>query len=258
MLELAVAQTPASLPTPNARLEWLGEALPAIVEAGADLVLLPELFVCGYNIGQKVRTWAEPLEGPAFEVVSDLARRFAIAIHYGFAERAGDLMYNAAMCVGPDGAILTHHRKLAIPPGQEQGLFEPGQGCRLFEYGGVRIATLICYDAELPETTRHVASLGAELVLVPTALGNQWDWVAETLIPARAYENGIYLAYANHSGVENGLAYLGKSAIVAPDGREVSRASNATEVIFGSIDLARVKAAQARLPYLKACTALKL
>lgn len=71
------------------------------------------------------------------------------------------------------GLRLGGHRKLVIPPGFEAGHFRRGEGCSLFIYKGLQIATLICYDAELPETARYVARMGAELTLVPTALGTQ-------------------------------------------------------------------------------------
>jgi predicted amidohydrolase len=121
----------------------------------------------------------------------------------------------------------------------------------MFTLCGVKIATLICYDAEFPETVRHVAGLGAQLVVVPTALGAQWRWVAERMIPTRAYENGVYLAYANSAGSENGLSYLGASVIVGPDGVEDARAGSAPCIFEAEIDLDRVQAAQNRLPYLR-------
>jgi predicted amidohydrolase len=247
---LAVSQAPAELNGPEARMNWLQAMLPGVATAGADLLLLPELFACGYHIGDAVKERAEAVDGPTAQAIADLARANGIAIHYGFAERSEGQIFNAALCFGPDGTVLGHQRKLAIPPGAERAYFTRGRGCHLFDYRGLRIATLICYDAEFPETVRHVATLGAELVLVPTALGAGWTWVAQTMIPTRAYENGVYLAYANSAGVENGFAFLGNSVIAAPDGAEAARAGTGPEVIYADLEKARVKRAQARLPYL--------
>ncbi len=250
MLRLAVAQAPADLATPAARLTWLADALPGVASHGADLLLLPELFACGYNIGALLQDHAEAPDGPTFQAIAGLALQHGIALHYGYAERAGNTLFNAAQCIGPNGQRLVHQRKLAIPPGFEQTYFTAGQGCALFDLCGLRIATLICYDAEFSETVRHVATLGADLVLVPTALGADWGWVAQTMIPTRAYENGVYLAYANSAGSQNDMAFLGASVIAAPDGVEATRASAAPDVIYADIDKARVQAAQQRLPYL--------
>ena len=70
-------------------------------------------------------------------------------------------------------------------------------------------------------------------------------------MPTRAFENGIWLAYANHAGQENGLEYLGGSKIVAPDGVIEADAGAGAELISTVIDPARVTAAQQRLPYLR-------
>ena len=247
MFRLAVAQVDGAL-GPAARLDWLAEVLAGLE---ADMLVLPELFACGYNVGDALRARAEPAEGPVAEKVARLAQAHGVAVHYGYAEAADGVVYNAAQCFGPDGARLGHHRKLAIPPGMEEGYFTPGAGCSTFDFKGLRFGMLICYDVEFPEAVRHVAGLGAQVVLAPTALGAQWEWVAQTLVPARGFENGVYLAYANSAGAENGMAFLGQSFIGAPDGVVLARAGGSAEVIVADVDAARVAAAQARLPYLR-------
>lgn len=254
---LAVGQSPAELATPQARLDWLRAALPEIAAKQTDLLLLPELFATGYNIGDQIAARAEPANGPTAQTIAGLAKTHGVAIHYGFAEADGADIFNTAQCFGPDGARLGGHRKLTIPPGFEADHFARGQGCSLFTYKGLRVATLICYDAEFPETARHVASMGAELILVPTALGSKWGWVAQSMIPTRAYENGVFLAYANSAGTENGMDFLGHSFVAAPDGKELVRAGISPEIIYAEIDPRRVTAAQSRLPYLDDIKMLK-
>ena len=255
---LAVAQSPGDLDGTDARLRWLDEQMAGLRAPRPDLLLLPELFLSGYHTPGTVNARAEPADGPGAQGVAALARRHGVAIHYGWPEAADGALYNAAQCFGPDGARLGGHRKLAIPPGWEREHFTPGAGCMPFEWRGLRIATLICYDAELGECVRHVARMGAQLVLAPTALGAQWGWVARTMIPTRAYENGVFLAYANHAGTENGLSYLGESVIAAPDGVELARAGAAPGILVAEMDPARVVAAQTRLPYLRDAGALRL
>lgn len=257
-LRLAVAQPPGELDTPDARLGWLRDALPEVAARGAHMLLLPELFACGYNIGARVAERAEPAGGPTAQAVAELTRAHGVAVHYGFAERADGRLYNAALCIGPGGERLGHHRKLVIPPGFERDHFSPGRGCRLFGFRGFRIATLICYDAEFSETARHVAAQGADVILVPTALRDVWEWVARAMIPTRAYENGVYLGYANGAGVDNGMAYLGQSVIAAPDGTEAARAGAGPEILYADLDKATIAAARARLPYLDDRGLLKL
>ena len=249
-ITIAVAQSPASLDGTAARLDWLDTMLRDPALADTDLLLLPELFTSGYNIGNAVTDRAEPRDGPSARRIETLAARHTLAIAYGYPERTPEGIYNAAQCIGPDGA-LAHHQKLAIPPGREQGHYLPGAGTTLFDWRGVRIAVLICYDIEFTEPARHVAGQGAELILVPTALGAQWSVVARNLIPARAFENGTFIAYANHAGTEGDLTYLGESTITGPDGSDLTRAGAAPQVLTARIDPEKVAAARARLPYLQ-------
>ena len=81
----------------------------------------------------------------------------------------------------------------------------------------------ICYDVEFPEAVRALALAGAELIAVPTALIRPFDIVARAIVPARAFENQVYVAYAGMCGSEAGLGYCGLSCIVGPDGQDRAR-----------------------------------
>jgi len=247
-MKVAVFQCDLAGRSTTARLQRLHE-----VAAGtdADLLLCPELFMSGYHIGDAALAMAEAVDGAFAREVAKIARTTATAIIYGYPERASDTVYNAALCIGPDGHRLANHRKLVIPPGPEIGRFGPGDGLTLFDHAGMRCAILICYDAEFPETVRAAAQAGAQLILVPTALAAEWSVVAERVIPARAFENGVHIAYANHAGAENGLDYAGSSVILDPKGADQARAGAGEAVISGIVAAENVTGAQARLPYLR-------
>jgi len=248
-LNIAVIQSPGSLGEPEERLNWLEQTLMRHGSGAYDIVALPELFLSGYNVGRKLKERSEPADGPSGRRIADMARRLGVAIHYGYAERADGGLYSSSQTFTADGALANRHRKLVIPPGFEEDHFISGAGCVLFEVNGFRIAPLICYDAEFPETFRHVCETGADLVIVPTALSSQWDVVARNLIPTRAFENGVYIAYANHCGEEGDLRFLGHSCIVGPDGRDLARAGLDEDVIAAKLHVGRVAASRKRLPY---------
>ena len=236
---------------PDERVQRLGEE---IAGAGLDLVICPELFLSGYNVGADLRQFAETAQGPRFEAISSLASAHQTAIVFGYPEREGEGLYNSAACVGPDGRILANHRKRANSPGSfEEEYFTPGAVPTVFDYAGVRIAVLICYEVEFPETVRQAAQLGAQLIVVPTALVEQWDVVASRVVPARAFENGVWVAYCNHAGSEGSCMYLGGSRIVAPNGQEAAVAGREETLIVADVEVAQVAAAQQRLPYLRDC-----
>ena len=255
-LEVVVAQSPAELEGPKKRFEWLAESLRLDIFEGADLLLLPELFITGYNIGAKVKAWSETINGVYAKQIEALCLQHSIAIHYGFSEKVNldgghSRIYNSANCISHDGIRLAGHRKLLLPPGFEGDHFTAGNGFETFIINGFKIGTLICYDAEFPENFRYIAQQGVDLVLVPTALSSQWDVVAHKVIPTRAFENGMFVCYANQAGIENGLEYLGASCIVAPDGTEIQRAGSSSEFLRATLLKSQVAEAQQRLPYLQ-------
>lgn len=212
------------------------------------MLVLSELFACGYNVGDALKSRAEAADGVSAVANGKLAQAHDIAIHYGYVEAADGVFFNSAQCISSDGRTRGHHRKLMIPTGFEAAYFSTGSETQTFEYRGVRFGMLICYDVEFPEAARRVAALGVDVILVPTALGSDWGWVARTMVPTRGFENGVYLAYANSAGVKNGIAFLGESFIGAPDGEVMARAGGAAQVIVTQIDLMRVKTTQKRLP----------
>ncbi len=250
-LNIVVAQNPAELDGPQARFEWLAKQLQDNHAWAADLLVLPELFLTGYNIGANVERWNEAKDGPFAQKISALCKTHDIAIHYGYAEICNGKTYNSTNCFGALGERLGGHQKLLLPPGFESDHFATGNSCELFSFKGFKIATLICYDSEFPENFRHVRRLGADLVLVPTALDENWGIVAHKLIPVRAFENGVYVCYANQSSVEHGMKYLGHSCIVGPDGHDIARAGAKPEILQARLNKEHLLSARGRLPYLK-------
>ena len=250
-LSLSIVQSPAALAGKAERLNWLQGQFEMDDLAGSDLVVLPELFQSGYNVGPQLTADAEPSDGPFAKEIAKLCEKHNLAIHYGFPEASEGALFNSSQTIGPKGAVLSKHRKLVLPPSFEPEYFKPATDYHLFEFGDFTIGSLICYDVEFPENTRTLAALGADLILCPTALGKDWEFVAHKLVPTRAFENGVFLAYANHAGQESGLTYLGASAIVSPFGQDLARAGNGPMVINATLEKASVAKAQTRLPYLK-------
>ena len=109
-LNVAVAQVPADLGGPQARLDWLTEALVAKrVNQPVDLLILPELFQSGYNVGAVVSDLAEPCDGPFASSVALLAKAHGTAILYGYAERQGETLFNSAQCIDKSGRVIGRH-----------------------------------------------------------------------------------------------------------------------------------------------------
>ena len=246
---LKLAQSSGALSGVDERLTWLETQLQTHAH-DCDLMLLPEGFSCGFHIPDQIANVAEPMDGETAQKTATLAQKHNTAILYGYAERVDDTIYNSAQCIDARGNSIANHRKLMLPPGFEQEHYTAGKTATIFDFMGIKCGILICYDIEFPESTRHLADHGVQCVLAPTALGIDWGVVSERTAPARAFENGIYMAYANSCGTENGATYFGGSCIVGPNGQDIARAVQEPVVLSATIDETTVTTAQTRLPYL--------
>lgn len=249
-LRLAIYQPACHGADAKTRLDILRQVAAEAAKWDVDLLLTPELYLSGYNVGDLIRTRAEPQDGPSARLVAEIARECSVAIAYGYPEKSEEGIFNSCLVIGPDGETLANHRKLHLPSDYEKRYFEGADRVTTFDYRGWRFGIAVCYDVEFPETARACALQGAAVMLAPTALTKEWTVVARALIPTRAFENGLFVAYANFSGQEGDLAYLGESRIHDPRGEALAVAGAEEEVIVAELDPDAIPNARARLPYL--------
>ena len=250
-LRVAIYQYQARDELPSERLQHLSQTLQQLGKGGADLLVCPELFLSGYNVGKRVVEYSESRNGSFAAQVAELATQWQIAILYGYPEQDGPTRYNSALCIGKEGGQLVNHRKLFLPSDFERRWFATGDSLTLFELSGWKIAILICYDVEFPEAVRACAKAGADLVLVPTALKENWGVVAHRVVPTRAFENGVFLIYANYAGQEGDWRYLGHSCVVSPAGEDLVRGSQEEQLLTATLEPNQLSQARKTLPYLK-------
>ncbi len=206
---------------------------------GADLLVVPEMFLTGYNIGvDAVNVLAQGRDGEAAQQVAQIAKTSGVAILYGYPERAEDgQIYNAVQLIDAQGERLCNYRKTHLFGDLDHSMFSAGEDdFPLVELNGWTLGFLICYDLESPENARRMALAGAELILVPTANMIPFDFIADVTVRARAYENQCYVAYANYCGSEEQIHYCGQSSIAAPDGSRIAQAGLDEALIVGTLD----------------------
>ncbi|QNE78492.1 carbon-nitrogen hydrolase [Streptomyces finlayi] len=250
-LRTALLQSSGRPGAVDENLKVLDEAAGRAAEAGAQLLVCPEMFLTGYAIGDAVPRLAEASDGPGAQAVADLAVRHGLAVLYGYPEREGEQIFNAAQLIGPDGAALANYRKTHLFGCFEQEWFTPGeQSVVQAELGGVRIGLLICYDVEFPENVRAHALAGTGLLLVPTAQMHPFQFVAESVVPVRAFESQMYVAYVNRTGREGEFEFIGLSCLAGPDGVVRVRAGRGEELVIGEVDPEVLTASRAANPYL--------
>ncbi len=161
-------------------------------------------------------------------------------------------MYNSAQLISADGSRLANYRKTHLFGCFERDHFTPGeQQVVQAELNGLRVGILICYDVEFPENVRAHALAGTDLLVVPTAQMHPFQFVAESMIPVRAFENQMYVAYVNRIGLEEEFEFIGLSTLAGPDGVARARAGRGEELVFADTDPAFLAASRENNPYLK-------
>ncbi|GAA1959149.1 carbon-nitrogen hydrolase family protein [Microbacterium deminutum] len=245
---IAVAQFAPTADT-AANLAIIGDLVAAASDRGARLVVLPEYssyFVDPFDASLAEN--AQDLDGPFVEGLVAIAADRGVQVVAGVVERADDerRVRNAVVAVDGDG-VLARYRKLHLYDAfgqRESDWVEPGRlgSPETFELDGLRLGLMTCYDLRFPEVGRVLADAGADVFVVPA------EWVRgplkehhwRTLILARAIENTVFIAAADHPPPLG----VGLSMIVDPQGVELASIGTATDVAVAHLDreaVARVR-----------------
>ncbi|CAM5579209.1 hydrolase [Streptomyces spiroverticillatus] len=259
-LRIALLQSSGRPGSVATNLKVLDEAAGRAAAAGAGLLVCPEMFLTGYAIGRdEVHRLAEAADGEGADAVADIAVRHGLAIHYGYPERDGDAVFNSAQLIDATGTRRANYRKTHLFGGFEQEVFTAGeQPVVQAELDGLKLGLMICYDVEFPENVRAHALAGTDLLLVPTAQMHPFEFVAESLVPVRAFESQMYIAYVNRTGPEGegaagdaAFEFVGLSCLASPDGATRVRAGRGEELVLGEVDAALLHASRETNPYLR-------
>jgi len=236
-------------------------AISEAIAAGADVVLPPELFEGRYfpqYERQEFFSWATAAdENPAVIAVQKATKATGVVVPVSFFEAAPPSYYNSVAVV-EDGAVLGIYRKAHIPDGpgyEEKFYFSPGNsGFRTWSTRHGRIGVGICWDQWFPEAARMMALQGADLLLYPTAIGNEVGSQADNdtadmwrrAMDGHAVCNHVPVAAANRIGREDELTFYGSSFIVNHRGRPLAQAGRAAEeTIHAELDLGHAAADRA-------------
>ena len=239
MARVAVMQGPAATGSVEQNLAAIEAAARESAAAGARLLVTPEMSATGYNIGDLTGERAESLDGPIVRAIIELSQRYSLTVVAGLPEREQGRLYDIAVVVAPSGLVIARHRKVHLFAELDRDRFAPGD--RLvtqFECADRTFGLAVCYDVVFPELVRAHADSGTDILVVPTGLMQPYTVVSRILVPARAYENQLFIVYANRCGSENGLEYCGDSVIVGPDGADLARAGAEEELLIADLDAA--------------------
>jgi N-carbamoylputrescine amidase len=231
-------------------------ALREAARQGARLAITPECVLQGYpgmaSDEQRVslRAMAEPLSGARLGAIREIARETGMDIVVGFAEaRKEGGLSNSCAYISAGGGIAAVYRKVHCRPFEsveQDGLYTPGTEFQVvstvLEACRYTVGMYICFDREIPESTRCLRAMGAELIACPLATNtSRLDAPLtradnEMLTRARAAENELFIAVVNHAGIYNGGSF-----VVGPSGECLLQMDDKSGVAVGDLPLGIVR-----------------
>jgi len=199
----------------------------------ADLVCFPEMNVTGYSTRDEIKNSTEIVPGPISQFIVELARESKIVILAGMAEEdSKGCVFASHLVVTPQG-VAGIYRKIHIAP-PEGNVFTAGNTIPVFEINGLKLGIQLCYDVHFPELSTCMAIDGADVIFMPHASprGTPQQKFASWMrhLPARAFDNGLYVVACNQTGDnQNGLNFPGLTVILDPAGRIVTKNTGGKE-----------------------------
>ena len=203
--------------------------------ASGSMIVLPEMFDVGFTMDTAVACEAAP-ETTAF--LAGLARSTKTLVIAGHATRDKEgRATNSASVFDAAGEQIARYVKChGFTPAGEREAYAAGDGPIVFDWEGLKVAPLICYDLRFPELFRAATKLSAEVFVVianwPDARVAHWV----TLAKARAIENQAYVIAVNRCGRDPNYVYPGRSLIIDPKGDVLAEAGDGVEMLTAEID----------------------
>lgn len=256
MVRIGVWQATGTVGSIEQNLARLDQLAARAASEEIDVVVTPELFATGYAPA-RIHTLDG---GEVRRGLAAIARRHGIAIVGSSVDEAGGARYISASFFDPTGTELSRYRKSHLFGAEEKSVFLPGSApAEVFDYAGLHLAMGICYDIEFPEFARAAAVRGADALLIPTAVPHTGDVdgfpsdrtynaerISTIMVPCRALENGVYIAYANHTPLD----FTGLSCIVGPHGNVLAQADQDEELLVAEMSRDEVQRARRINTYL--------
>lgn len=235
-MRLALAQVSSSEDRER-NLERCLDAMDAAAEAGAEMVVFPEIVLDRFFPQTRKEVCpvvpldlAEPVPGPTTERLAARAAKHRLVTVFNLYEiDPRGRTFDSSPVIDADGTLLGVTRMIHITDYEgfhEQDYYHPGDtGAPVYSTAAGKIGVAICYDRHYPEYMRALALGGADLVVIPQAgaLGEWPEGLFEAEVRTAAFQNGYFAALCNRVGVEDPLTFAGESFVVDPDGRLLAR-----------------------------------
>jgi len=234
-MKIAAAQISCAVGDIGANVSKIREFSARAKNAGAELVVFPEMVDTGYSM-PAIQKHARPWRKGAVPELQKIAKELSIAIVAGVSDRERDRIYNAQVFVDRAGNVVGKYRKthlVTAAPLDERPVFTAGDQFVSCKIDNFNLGMTICYDLRFPEVCRKLAvEHQANLIVNSSAWPFPRVEHLRVLALARAMENQAYLVIANRVGTDDGVTLCGSSVIVDPYGVILAAASADREEII--------------------------
>ncbi len=210
------------------------------------IVIFPELSLTGYMPRDDLFRQAETATSPMLKAIVRLAKDTKKDIVFGAPmrdEHLPGLVYNSCLLAAGTGKLYRYD-KMYLPtfgPFEERVFFAEGKDVVVAEGKHAKIGLTICYDMFFPELAKLETLLGAQLLVNISAAPTTSRPFFRRVMPGRAVENAIFMAYCNMVGVHGSLVFAGGSVLYGSRGEEIARGKDLEEdIVEAEIDLSDI------------------
>lgn len=200
-----------------ANLNTVRKGIHRLGQRGADLVLLPEMWSCGFDLPNLARHAAKTPE--ILDMLAGMAMEHDMVIAGSLPESANGRVYNSMYVTAGSGPLSPPYRKIHLfPPTNEDRHFFAGEKAVSCATDMGELGMMICYDLRFPELCRILAASGACIILVSAQWPSRRIHHFDALLRARAIENQVFVVASNRCGRENDIKFPGHSQVISPLG----------------------------------------
>jgi len=223
----------------------------------ADMYVFGEMTVTGYPLRDEYRDYAETTKQDSFKKLKKLAKEHNAYIVTGLPtkdEKVKGLIYNTAVMFHPDGKVDLYNKWFLVNfgPFEEKIFFDEGEHFAVCDTKFGKIGLIICYDVFFPELCKAYALAGCDMIICISASPTLSKKYFETLLPARAVENTVFMVYSNIVGTQENLVFWGGSEVYDPLAKQLVKAPYYKEsIITCDIDFKETERARAGRPVLR-------
>jgi predicted amidohydrolase len=234
---------------PEANYQTVKQKVKEALTESPDIIVLPELWSTGYDL-TRLEEIADHEAKATIQFLTSIALEYEIHIVGGsIAKRTSDGVFNTMLVINKQGELLSEYSKLHLFKLMDEHLYlEAGTSDGLFQLEETNCAGVICYDIRFPEWIRKHTTKGAEVLFVVAEwpLPRLAHW--RSLLISRAIENQCYVVACNRSGKDPSNVFAGHSMIIDPWGDIVAEAEEGEAILFGELDIEKVRNVRSQIP----------